>query len=234
MTRTPTTTIAFVLYPGLTVFDLVGTLQVISALSAIDPRFQPVVVGERIEAMPTDIGVPMLPDRMFDEVPHPDIFVVPGGGEPTLRAMSNPAIRRYVRTAAETAGTIGSVCTGALILASVGLLKGRPATTHWAYRSLLESYGARYERKRWVEDGKIIMSAGVSAGIDMGLFLTYRLTDEATMRRVQLALQYDPAPPFGRIDYENLGLMPRVLRGVNGLRAPLATLRAKRLTAQGM
>lgn len=225
-------TIAFVLYPGLTVFDLVGPLQMISALSEIAPRFRPVVVGERIEPMDTDIGVPMIPDKTFDDVPHPDVFVVPGGGQPTLSAMSNPAIRRYVRTAAETAEIIGSVCTGALILASVGLLKGRPATTHWAYYKILESYGATYQRKRWVEDGKFIMSAGVSAGMDMGLYLAYRLTDEATARNVQLAVQYDPQPPFGRIDYEHMPLLARLMRGLISLYAPIVTAKPKRLTRQ--
>lgn len=234
MNSTTSKTIAFVLYPGLTVLDLVGPLQVISALSKINPQFQPVVVAERIEPHPTDTGMMMIPDKTFAQVPHPDVIVVPGGGEPTLRAMNNPAIRSYVRSAAETAQFVTSVCTGALILGSVGLLEGRPATTHWAYRDVLESYGARYQRTRWVEDDKFILSAGVSAGIDMGLYLTRRLTDEATMRQVQLAIQYDPAPPYGRIDYSRMGFMARILTLVMRLRAPFLTAKPKRLTAQGL
>lgn len=234
MSKDETKTIAFVLYPGLTVFDLVGPLQVISALAKIAPEFQPLVVGERIEPLDTDIGIQMIPDKTFEDVPHPNVIVVPGGGEPTLRAMSNLAIRRYVRTASQNAEIVGSVCTGALILAAVGLLKGRPATTHWAYRKVLENYGASYKRQRWVEDGKFIMSAGVSAGIDMGLFLAYRLTNETTARQVQLALQYDPAPPFGRLDYENMPLLARFVRGLISLRAPFVTFGPKRLTAQGL
>jgi len=234
MPGSETKTIAFVLYPGLTVFDLVGPLQVISALSQIASQFQPVIVAERLEPVQTDIGVSMIPDKTFDELPHPDVIVVPGGGQPTLRAMSNPAIRKYVRTAADTADIVGSVCTGALILASVGLLKGRPATTHWSYYKMLESYGATYKRQRWVEDGKFIMSAGVSAGIDMGLFLTYRLTDEATMRQVQLAIQYDPAPPFGRIDYQHMPLLARLMRTLMSLYAPFVTAKPKWLTARGL
>jgi transcriptional regulator GlxA family with amidase domain len=100
------------------------------------------------------------------------------------------------------------VCTGALILAAVALLEGRQVTTHWAYHPLhwayhrlLERLGATYLPQRWVEDGKFITSAGVSAGIDMALALVARLTDEPTARRVQVAIEYDPQPPFGGIDW---------------------------------
>ena len=116
---------------------------------------------------------------------------MPGGRLATVRALSDPAIREYVRTAAASAEIVASVCTGALILASLGLLEGRRATTNWFWYKVLESFGAEYLRRRWVEDGKFLMSAGVSAGIDMGLYLAARLTDEATARRVQLALDYD-------------------------------------------
>jgi transcriptional regulator GlxA family with amidase domain len=225
-------TIAFVLYPGLTAFDLSGPLQVMSELATLRPEIGSVVVGERIEAMDTDALVQMVPERTFEEVPHPDVLVVPGGTQPTIKAMSDPGIRRYVRTAAETAETVASVCTGALILASVGLLEGRNATTHWASSAILENLGATYHRKRWVEDGRFIMSAGVSAGIDMGLRLAARLTDEATAREVQRALDYDPHPPFGGIDYTEVGLPLRARRAAATLAAPLLTARPKRLTRQ--
>lgn len=225
-------TIAFVLYPGLTAFDLVGPLQVISQLSSTHPEIRPVVVGERVEPMDTDAGVQLVPDRTFEDVPHPYALVVPGGTRPTFKAMSNPAIRAYVRNAAETAEVVASVCTGALILASVGLLEGRRATTHWACHKVLESFGATYQRKRWVEDGKFIMSAGVSAGIDMGLQLAARLTDEATAKQVQLWLDYDPQPPFGGLDYNDVGLPLRAGRAWISLTAPLLTARPRRLTKQ--
>jgi transcriptional regulator GlxA family with amidase domain len=144
--------------------------------------------------------------------------------------MSNQAIRDYVRSAAETAEVVGSVCTGALILASVGLLEGRQATTHWACYKVLESFGAKYQRERWVEDGKFITSAGVSAGIDMGLQLAARLTDEATARQAQLWLDYEPQPPFGGVDYDDVGLPLRAGRAWVSLTAPLLTARPKRLT----
>lgn len=224
--------IAFVLYPGLTVFDLAGPLQVIARLAQTHPEIRPVVVAERIAPVPNDAGIDVLPDRTFAQVPRPYALVVPGGTSATLRAMSDPVIRQYVRTAAETAAIVASVCSGALILASVGLLAGRPATTHWAAAKILESYGATYQRKRWVEDGKFIMSAGVSAGIDMGLQLAARLTDEATAREVQLSLDYDPQPPFGRLDYDEMGPYLRSRRAMGGLIAPLLTARPKRMTRQ--
>ena len=125
-------TIAFVLYPGLTVFDLVGPLRVFTDLSQLASQYRTVVVSERVEPMDTDIRVKVVPTHSFEEVPHPSVLLVPGGRGPTLRAMSNEAIRSYVRSAAETAEVTGSICTGALILGSVGLLEGRQATTHWA------------------------------------------------------------------------------------------------------
>lgn len=222
--------IAFVIYPGLTVFDLVGPLQVLSRLTTFAPQYETVVVAERMGPVKSDSRLTFLPDKTFTEVPHPFAFVVPGGALPTLQAMSNPAIRHYIRTAAETADIISSVCTGALLLASVGLLQGREVPTHWAYKNVLESYGTRYVRKRWVEDGKLIVSAGVSAGIDSALLMATRLTDEVTARKVQLSLEYDPQPPFGGIDYDDLNLQSQLLKGALSLTAPLFTFRPKRLT----
>jgi transcriptional regulator GlxA family with amidase domain len=86
-------TIAFVLYPGLTVFDLAGPLQIFTGVSELAPQYQTVVVGERVEPMDTDIRVKMIPTHTFEEMPHPSVLLVPGGGVPTLRAMSNEAIR---------------------------------------------------------------------------------------------------------------------------------------------
>jgi transcriptional regulator GlxA family with amidase domain len=144
--------------------------------------------------------------------------------------MSHPPIRDYVRTAAATAEIVASACTGSLILASVGLLEGRQATTHWACYKVLESFGATYQRQRWVEDGKFITAAGVSAGIDMGLELAARLTDEATAKAVQRWLDYDPEPPFGRLNYDDMSLRLRVGRAWVSLMAPLLTARPTRLT----
>ncbi len=215
--------------------DMMGPLQVLSALSEIAPKYRTVVVAERVEPVDTDIPGEMkvLPNNTFEEVQSPFAFVVPGGNMPTIRAMGNEAIRGYVSSAAETAEVVGSVCTGACILASVGLLEGRQATTHWAFYKVLEQFGAKYVRKRWVEDGKFICSAGVSAGIDMALQLAARLTDEQKSREVQYRLGYDPEPPFGGIDFEHIGGQLGAARAVVSLAAPVIAAKPMRLTRQG-
>jgi transcriptional regulator GlxA family with amidase domain len=224
-------TIAFVLYPGLTLFDLAGPLQVFAGVSELAPRYRTVVVGERLEPEDTDLRVKIIPTHTFDEVPHPSVLLVPGDRTSTFKAMSNEALRSYVRSAAETAEVAGSICSGALILASVGLLEGRRATTHWVYYKILEQFGAKYVRKRWVEDGKFISSAGVSAGIDMALHLAARLTDEETSQHVQRSLGYDPHPPFGGMDYDHPGAISVARTGLS-VAAPIIAAKPKRLTKQ--
>ena len=226
--------IAFVIYPGLTVFDLVGPLQVFSALSRIAPQFRPQVVAEQAGPITSDSGIRVVPNGTFADLPHPYAFFVPGGDTATLNAMANPAIRRYIRTAAQEAKWTVSVCTGALILASVGLLEGCDVTTHWAYTRFLKNLGAHYVQKRWTVNGNIVNSAGVSAGIDMALYMVSRLTDEETARKVQWLIHYDPQPPFGGIDYQHMKLLPRVIRGMSSLRAPLYTRKPRQLTRLGV
>jgi transcriptional regulator GlxA family with amidase domain len=223
-------TVAVVLYPGLAALDFIGPLQVLKALEQFAPQYKIVVVAARREPMGSDVPMQMIADATFEQVPHPYALVVPGGRMPTVRAMSDPVMRAYVRTAAESAEIVASVCTGSLILASLGLLDGRRATTNWFWYGVLGQFGATYLQERWVEDGKFMMSAGVSAGIDMALYLVSRLTDEPTARRVQLALEYDPHPPFGGIDWPNVPLLPRLLRGGIKLAAPLVAAKPKRLT----
>ena len=133
------------------------------------------------------------------DIPAPDVIFVPGGGAPTLRQLANPVLLDYVREADRTAEVVASVCTGSLLLAGAGLLQGRPATTHWAYRGFLDRLGARYVAERWVEDGRYLTGAGVSAGIDTALRLASRLASDEMSRLVQLAIEYDP-PPSPRWD----------------------------------
>jgi transcriptional regulator GlxA family with amidase domain len=217
-TRGGEKTIAVVLYPHLAALDMIGPLQVLKTLELFAPEYRVVVVGERAERMGTDVGVGLIPDKTFDEVPHPEILVVPGGRVPTIRAMSDPTMRAHVRGAAATAEIVASVCTGSLILGALGLLEGRRGTTNWFFAGLLEQIGVAYEQERWVQDGKFVMSAGVSAGIDMALHLVAQLTDETTARRVQLALDYDPAPPFGSVDWANVALGRAPCGGRSGWR----------------
>ncbi|HEY5700450.1 MAG TPA: DJ-1/PfpI family protein [Acidimicrobiales bacterium] len=194
--------IALVLYPGLTPLDLIGPLQALSALPRIDDSFDVMVVAESKDVVASDSIVALGPSHTFDEAPAPFAIVVPGGGEPTLRAAGHHPLLDYVRQAADTAEVVMSVCTGALILASLGLLDGRPAATHWAYVDVLEHLGARPMQARWVEDGKYLTTAGVSAGIDGGLHLAARLVGEDAAKLIQLGMQYEPEPPLGPIDWD--------------------------------
>jgi transcriptional regulator GlxA family with amidase domain len=197
-------TIAFVTYPGLTLLDLVGPLSAFYGLDwpqvRPEARWQTVSVGERVEVIDTDTPMRLVPEKTFDDVPHPFGIIVPGGGAAALEAMGNDAIVDYVRTAARTAEVVGSVSTGAFILAAAGLLDGRQATTHLAYGELLEKLGANYVRRNWVEDGRFISAAGVSGGIDMALYLLARLKNKPIAKRTQTVIEYDPDPPFGGIE----------------------------------
>lgn len=197
-------TVAFVLYPGLTPLDLLGPLQVFGMLALFTPEFRPVVVGATKDAVPADVPICLSAGATFDEVPHPYALIVPGGAGPTIKSLGDERLVEYVRSAAETAEVVASVCTGSLLLGAAGLLEGRRATTHWGFYQLLEKLGATYVPDRWVEDGKFVMSAGVSAGIDMCLHLVSRLAGDELARQVQLFIEYDPEPPFGRIDWTKI------------------------------
>ena len=154
-----------------------GLEAVEEALGSPD-RHHVVVVAERLDAFPTDTPARIAASNTLDDIPAPDVIFVPGGGAPTLRQLANPVLLDYVREADRTAEVVASVCTGSLLLAGAGLLQGRPATTHWAYRGFLDGLGARYVAERSVEDGRYLTGAGVSAGIDTALRLGSRLASD--------------------------------------------------------
>ena len=188
--------VAFVLYPGLTPLDLVGPLQTLTTLSAFAPECRTVVVSEHVGATRTDLPLHLTASNTFDDVPHPHTVVVPGGLG-TYRQLANHTLLDYVRSAEHAA----SVCTGSLILGAAGLLEGRRATSHWAVRDTLAKFGAIPVAERWVEDGNVTTAAGVSAGIDLALHLAERFAGAEVARRVQLAIEYDPEPPLGPLDW---------------------------------
>jgi transcriptional regulator GlxA family with amidase domain len=222
-------TIAIVTYPGVALLDLVVTQTVLDRSTS----YRTVTVGERTEPIDSNTPMRIVPEKRFEEVPDPFAIIVSGGGIASLEAMGNERLINYLRFAEHGAELVSSVSTGAFVLAAAGLLEGRQATTHPAYSELLKKLGVNYVRRRWVEDGKFISSAGVSAGIDMALHLAARLTDEETARRVQRSLGYDPHPPFGGMDYDHLGAIPGAMRAGVSLAAPVIAARSKRLTRQG-
>jgi transcriptional regulator GlxA family with amidase domain len=191
--------IAFTLYEGVTPLDVVGPLTVLRKVGPGWP-FETVTVGERITRLATDTPLQLIPAAYFEEVPNPFAVFVPGGGAATLEATHNEPLLAYVRSAARTAAVIGSTGNGALILAAAGLLAGREAAIHWAYREQLEGTGARFTRERWHDDGKFLTSAGGTAGIDLMLHLVARFKTESSAKLAQLATEYDPHPPFGGIE----------------------------------
>src|SRR5262245_7236733 len=192
--------LAFVVFPELTVLDLIGPLQVLKCLEGTG-AVRCVTVAEKIEPMASDCGCLSQPEKTCAEVPRPAGILVPGGLLGPIKAMVNDTLMDYVKTSAETATWVGSVCTGSLVLGAAGLLAGRKATTHWSCMDLLAKLGATPVRERWVEDGKFITSAGVSAGIDMALTLASRIGGEGAARVAQAILEYDPKPPFGGLDW---------------------------------
>lgn len=192
--------IAVVVYPGLTTLELVGTVSALSGLG-LKTGFKTVTVGESREPIEADTPMKLVPERTFEEVSQPFGIVVPGGGLNTITAMGDEVLLTYVRSVAQEAAIVGAVGNGSLILAAAGLLEGRRATTHWAYRRVLENLGATFAGGRWIEDGKFITSGGASGGIDMGLHLVAKHGNERSARQVQLWIEYDPQPPFGNIEH---------------------------------
>jgi len=191
--------IAVVVYPGVSALELVGTVSVLGGLG-LETGFRTVTVAGSREPVDANTPMKLVPESTFEKVSQPYGILIPGGGPSTIRAMGDENILRYVRSAAEGAQLVASVGTGALILAAAGLLDGRQATTHRAYREVLENLGATYVERRWTCDGKFITSGGTSGGIDMGLHLVGKHKNEHSARHVQLWVEYDPQPPFGGIE----------------------------------
>jgi len=191
--------IAVVVYPGVSGLELVGTTSVLNGLG-LKTGFRTTTVAHARQAVTAYPHVRLVPEASFDAAPRPFGIVVPGGGVDAIAAMGDAGLLNYVSSVARRASLVSAVGTGSLILAAAGLLRGRRATTHWAYRRILENLGATYVDQRWVEDGPFVTSGGSAGGIDMALHLVAKNMGEAAARHVQLWVEYDPQPPFGGID----------------------------------
>ncbi len=193
------TTIGVFVFPGVEELDFVGPWEVLRAWERVWPDDgQRVVLLAREEGTITcAMGLRVAPEVTWATAPPLDVLVYPGG-QGTVAQLGDETIRRWVRTVAGAGTLMTSVCTGALVFADAGLLDGRPATTHWASLDHLASLGRDIEVRpddRFVDDGDIVTSSGVSAGIDMALHLVARLATPDRAREVRRFIQYDPAPP---------------------------------------
>ncbi|MBZ9599089.1 MULTISPECIES: DJ-1/PfpI family protein [Streptomyces] len=184
--------IAVLLYDHFTALDAIGPFDTLGRLSGAEVVF----VSERPGPVRTDNGsLALVADQGLDEVTRPDIVIVPGGPHPDVE-MANPVVMDWLRTVDATTTWTTSVCTGSLLLASAGLLRGRRATSHWLYLDRLPKLGAEPTGERVVFDGKYVTAAGVSSGIDMGLTLLGRIAGDEFAQAVQLMTEYDPQPPY--------------------------------------
>lgn len=184
--------IAIVLYDRFTALDAVGPYETLGRL----PDAELLFAAERCGPVRTDNGtLALTADRTFADVPAPDVVVVPGGPGQSPQ-MENAALLEWIRAADATSTWTTSVCTGSLLLAAAGLLRGRRATSHWLALDELRRLGAEPTGERVVTDGKYVTAAGVSSGIDMGLALLGRVAGDFVAQAVQLGIEYDPQPPY--------------------------------------
>ncbi|MEB3981450.1 DJ-1/PfpI family protein [Mycobacterium sp. 663a-19] len=187
------TQIAFVAYPGFTALDMIGPYEVLRNLPGAEVRF----VWHESGPITADSGVLVIgATHSLAETPSPDVILVPGGPSTPVHARDE-ALLDWLRRTHETASWTTSVCSGSVILAAAGLLEGRRATSHWLTVPTLKAFGATpVADERIVREGNIVTCAGVSAGLDLALWLVGQIGGEGRAKAIQLAIEYDPQPPF--------------------------------------
>jgi transcriptional regulator GlxA family with amidase domain len=196
-----TYTIGLVIFPDVEELDFVGPWEVFtaSALLRAQSGAQPdqvVLIGPDSQPVRCAKGLRVLPDATFDEHPELDVVLVPGG-QGARREVANSTLLAWLAKVAATATWTTSVCTGALLLHASGVAAGRRLATHWGFEDDLQQRGATVVRDaRWVRDGQVVSSQGVSAGIDMALWLVGQLHSVGHARLTQRYIQYEPAPPY--------------------------------------
>ena len=183
--------IGMLLFPQLTQLDLTGPFEVLSRLSETRVR----LLWKSLETITSDTGMSILPTNTFNECPQLDVVFVPGGpGQVAL--MEDDEVLGFLREQARGAMYVTSVCTGSLVLAAAGLLKGRRAACHWMFRDLLSELDVHVSAERYVVDRNRVTGGGVTSGIDFGLKLASLLRGETEAKQIQLQIEYNPAPPF--------------------------------------
>ncbi|GAB2681879.1 DJ-1/PfpI family protein [Thalassiella azotivora] len=185
--------IAIALFPEFTSLDAMGPYQVLQHLPGVDLR----LCAARRGRVDDDAGLLHIDvDHTFDDVPRPDVVVVPGGTVTRRMAVDGNDVVEWVRSAHPSTAWTTSVCTGSLVLGAAGVLDGLAATTHWSAYDALAGFGARPTGQRVVVQGKVVTGAGVSAGIDMALTLVAEIAGPEVAQSIQLGIEYDPQPPF--------------------------------------
>ena len=183
--------VAYLLYDRFTALDITGPHDVLNSV----PGNESIFVAEQPGPIRNESDtLSLVADASLEEVPSPDIVVVPGGFGNRMLLEYEP-LHEWIRGVHETSTWTTSVCTGSLLLAAAGLLDGAPATTHWLARDVLADLGAKPVPERIVEHGKIVTAAGVSSGIDMALELVTKINGPEVAQAVQLGIEYDPQPP---------------------------------------
>ncbi|HEX3379372.1 MAG TPA: DJ-1/PfpI family protein [Paraburkholderia sp.] len=189
--------IGFLVFPKVQQLDLTGPHDVLASLPGATTH----LIWKTREPVVSSNGLVLTPDTTYETCPPLDVICVPGGSGVTA-LLQDAQTLDFVRRQAVNARYVTSVCTGALLLGAAGLLRGRRATTHWAFHSLLEPLGAIPTRARVVRDGNLITGGGVTAGIDFGLTVAAELAGVEEAQAIQLELEYAPAPPFDAGDPE--------------------------------
>jgi transcriptional regulator GlxA family with amidase domain len=185
--------IAIALYPGFTALDAIGPYQVFANM----PDVELVLCAQQAGPLADENELLHLEvEHTFDDVPAPDVLLVPGGLVTRRIASEGGPIVDWVRAAHPRTTYTTSVCTGALVLGAAGVLEGLRATTHWMAYDHLRKYGADPTEQRVVVEGKVVTAAGVSAGIDLALTLVGRLQGTEVAQAIQLGMEYDPQPPY--------------------------------------
>jgi transcriptional regulator GlxA family with amidase domain len=183
--------IAILLFDNYTALDVVGPYEVLSNIPGAKIYF----AAEKPGLYKNSKGIQISADYSLTDIEDPEILVIPGGfGIDAI--LNNHDILKWINTVHEQSQWTTSVCSGALLLADAGILNGRKATTHWNRAEQLKKYPVEFVNERYVRDGKIITSAGVSAGIDMAIYLTSLAFNDKLAQIIQLSIEYDPQPPF--------------------------------------
>jgi len=192
-------TTGILLFPDAEELDFAGPWEVFTAAAMFGPGQgdRVVTIAERVEPIRCAKGLRVVPDASFADAPPLDVVLVPGG-QGTRREVENPALIDWLRKVGASCRWVTSVCTGTLLLHEAGFARGRRVTTHWGFVSALRERGdvEVLERVRYVRDGNVVTAAGVSAGIDMALWLVGQLHGPAHARAVQHYIEYEPAPPY--------------------------------------